>query len=285
MGSPLATFVLKSLGLPLLVIYPYVSFLATDLGVSEILILYLILLTILRRFYIETPGRYSDELADQYGDTFDMGIFGVTVIWTRDPGLVQRNCYRRSLIGDIWKLWELRGSINKAPMKVIDSVVFGLIERALARSGPSAKAADGDDEGTLLDALIQKTRDPAVLKDQVLNISFALFNIQRRTGLWGKDALEFDPDRWLDERISYYRENPFIWTPFSAGPRLCLGQQFGTQLHPGGHETRYDRIELALDVQPAHSITNLAEQELLHTAQITLMFKDGLWVRLGEAKA
>jgi hypothetical protein len=39
-------------------------------------------------------------------------------------------------------------------------------------------------------------------------------------------ALEFDPDRWLDERVKKYLiPNPFIFLPFNAGPRICLGQQ------------------------------------------------------------
>ena len=36
----------------------------------------------------------------------------------------------------------------------------------------------------------------------------------------------FDPDRFLDERLhKYLTPNPFIFLPFNAGPRICLGQQ------------------------------------------------------------
>jgi len=69
--------------------------------------------------------------------------------------------------------------------------------------------------------------------------------MQRRTDLWGPDgkfirihypltlirhsfplAEVFDPDRWLDERLkTYVSKNPFIFLPFNAGPRICLGQQ------------------------------------------------------------
>ena len=39
-------------------------------------------------------------------------------------------------------------------------------------------------------------------------------------------ALKFDPDRFLDERLhKYLTPNPFIFVPFNAGPRICLGQQ------------------------------------------------------------
>ena len=39
-------------------------------------------------------------------------------------------------------------------------------------------------------------------------------------------ALAFDPDRFLDHRLhKYLTPNPFIFLPFNAGPRICLGQQ------------------------------------------------------------
>ncbi|KAG2139815.1 cytochrome P450, partial [Suillus bovinus] len=58
-------------------------------------------------------------------------------------------------------------------------------------------------------------------------ISYSVLLMHRRTDLWGPDALEFDPDRWLDERVKKYLvPNPFIFLPFNAGPRICLGQQF-----------------------------------------------------------
>lgn len=50
--------------------------------------------------------------------------------------------------------------------------------------------------------------------------------MHRREDLWGPDALEFDPDRFIDSRVQkYLTPNPFIFLPFNAGPRICLGQQ------------------------------------------------------------
>lgn len=75
---------------------------------------------------------------------------------------------------------------------------------------------------------------------------YTVINIHRRTDLWGPDglllswftelfrpltkvlytALEFDPDRFLDDRLhKYLTPNPYIFCPFNAGPRICLGQQ------------------------------------------------------------
>ncbi|SJL14432.1 uncharacterized protein ARMOST_17889 [Armillaria ostoyae] len=56
---------------------------------------------------------------------------------------------------------------------------------------------------------------------------YSVFLMHRRKDLWGPDAEEFDPDRFLDHRLkTYLIRNPFIFLPFNAGPRICLGQQF-----------------------------------------------------------
>ncbi|KIL67120.1 hypothetical protein M378DRAFT_23065 [Amanita muscaria Koide BX008] len=57
--------------------------------------------------------------------------------------------------------------------------------------------------------------------------AYSVFMMHRRKDLWGPDADEFDPDRFLDDRLKKYMiKNSFIFLPFNAGPRICLGQQF-----------------------------------------------------------
>jgi len=55
-------------------------------------------------------------------------------------------------------------------------------------------------------------------------IGFNAFTIHRSKRLWGEDAEQFIPERWLDEN---YKKSihPFQYFPFLAGPRLCLGMQ------------------------------------------------------------
>lgn len=50
---------------------------------------------------------------------------------------------------------------------------------------------------------------------------YSTFLMQRNKALWGPDADEFDPERWIDpKRLSRFTSNPMMFTPFSAGPRI-----------------------------------------------------------------
>ncbi|XP_006662533.1 cytochrome P450 704C1-like [Oryza brachyantha] len=44
--------------------------------------------------------------------------------------------------------------------------------------------------------------------------------------LWGNDAEDYRPERWLDENGVFQQESSFKFTAFQAGPRICLGKDF-----------------------------------------------------------
>ncbi|XP_062090547.1 cytochrome P450 704C1-like isoform X1 [Humulus lupulus] len=44
--------------------------------------------------------------------------------------------------------------------------------------------------------------------------------------LWGDDAEQFRPERWLNEKGVFQPQSPFKFTAFQAGPRICLGKEF-----------------------------------------------------------
>ncbi|PBK98060.1 cytochrome P450 [Armillaria gallica] len=154
-----------------------------------------------------------------------------------------------------------------------------------------------------------------VQKDTV--VVYSVFLMHRRTDLWGPDgrvnnhitcynltdaylmlALEFDPDRFLDGRLhKYLTPNPYIFVPFNAGPRICLGQQFAY------NEASYYLIRLlqtfssfslAMDAQPAEAIppeswtktpgTTKGRDKIMFGLHLTMYAKGGMWVRMQEAK-
>ncbi|KAK0484364.1 cytochrome P450 [Armillaria luteobubalina] len=57
-------------------------------------------------------------------------------------------------------------------------------------------------------------------------IPYSVFLMHRRKDLWGPNADQFDPLRFIDEQHHRIVKNPWIFLPFNAGPRICLGQQF-----------------------------------------------------------
>lgn len=81
--------------------------------------------------------------------------------------------------------------------------------------------------------------------------------MHRRQDLWGPDALEFDPGRFIDERMKkYLTPNPFIFLPFNAGPRICLGQQFAyneMSFFLVRMMQSFTSVSLAQDAQPPSS--------------------------------
>ncbi|KAJ6472705.1 cytochrome P450 monooxygenase CYP63 [Mycena vitilis] len=121
--------------------------------------------------------------------------------------------------------------------------------------------------------------------------------MQRNPALWGTDADVFDPERWLQpDRIASFVANPTMYAPFSAGPRICLGQNYAY------NEASYvlvrllqefDTFTLAPEFQPAGSLPppewksrqgRQAVEKIWPAAALTLYVKGGLWIRFGKSE-
>ncbi|KAF8603624.1 cytochrome P450 monooxygenase pc-1 [Ceratobasidium sp. AG-I] len=124
---------------------------------------------------------------------------------------------------------------------------------------------------------------------------YAVQLLHIRKDLWGPDAEEFDPERWLDHRHKQYVvPNPFIFLPFNAGPRICLGQQFAyneVSFFLIRLLQRVDGISLAPESQPAGSRPPSAWvgaagrkgiEKIWPKAHLTLYSSGGLWVRMKD---
>ncbi|KIK94607.1 hypothetical protein PAXRUDRAFT_438124 [Paxillus rubicundulus Ve08.2h10] len=120
--------------------------------------------------------------------------------------------------------------------------------------------------------------------------------MQRNKALWGPDADEFDPERWIDpQRLSKFTSNPMMFTPFSAGPRICLGQSYAyneASFFLVRLMQQFDTFTLAVNVQPEHSVPppewkygrgRQVVEMIRPEAAMTLFVKGGLWVRLEKA--
>ncbi|XP_004308144.1 PREDICTED: cytochrome P450 704C1-like [Fragaria vesca subsp. vesca] len=52
------------------------------------------------------------------------------------------------------------------------------------------------------------------------------YSMGRMKYIWGDDAEEFRPERWLDGNGNFKEESPFKFIAFNAGPRICLGRDY-----------------------------------------------------------
>ncbi|XP_009393311.2 cytochrome P450 704C1 isoform X2 [Musa acuminata AAA Group] len=76
------------------------------------------------------------------------------------------------------------------------------------------KSADEDD--VLPDGFEVKKGD---------GITYLTYAMGRMTYIWGEDAEDFRPERWI-ENGSFKPQSPFKFVAFHAGPRSCLGKDF-----------------------------------------------------------
>ncbi|KAI4332135.1 hypothetical protein L6164_017069 [Bauhinia variegata] len=47
----------------------------------------------------------------------------------------------------------------------------------------------------------------------------------RSEEIWGKDCLEFKPERWISEKGGIIHVPSYKYITFNAGPRTCLGKE------------------------------------------------------------
>ncbi|KAJ7284578.1 cytochrome P450 monooxygenase pc-1 [Mycena rebaudengoi] len=183
----------------------------------------------------------------------------------------------RPTYDDIKEMKYLKAVINET-MRLYPPVPFNIRESVKATTWPSP---DPNEKPIYI---------PAGVK-----VPYSIMVMQRRKDLWGPDADEFDPDRFLDDRVQYMVSNPFQFLPFNAGPRICLGQQFAY------NEMsfliirllqNFSAISLNVDACPpdarvppewAGQAGRKGIEQFVPQAHLTMYAKGGLWVKMQQA--
>jgi benzoate 4-monooxygenase len=78
-------------------------------------------------------------------------------------------------------------------------------------------------------------------------VSVPSYTIHRSTEIWGPDAAEFRPERWLGEKLTDRQKAAFI--PFSYGPRSCVGRNVAEMELALIVGTVFRRYEFELETQ------------------------------------
>ncbi|KAG9007742.1 hypothetical protein FRB94_013977 [Tulasnella sp. JGI-2019a] len=146
--------------------------------------------------------------------------------------------------------------------------------------------------------IIPTRQGPLYIPRQGWQITWSVAAIHKRKDLWGDDADDFVPERWMGERAKDIAADPFQFIPFNAGPRICLGQQFAY------NEASFVLVRLLqvidnftvaqAEAAPAGSLPpdewklrqgRQAIEKIHPQSAMTLYSKGGLWLRMHLASS
>ncbi|KAH9822161.1 cytochrome P450 monooxygenase [Melampsora americana] len=111
------------------------------------------------------------------------------------------------------------------------------------------------------------------------NLQFYIHAFHRDQKLWGENAEEFVPDRWLDGSQTEQGKETSTFQPFSGGPRICIGQQAALS------EASLVLLRLIQSFSGAELVGPSARKESVQEAPtLILSFRGGLWVKFHKFK-
>ncbi|XWS22718.1 hypothetical protein CRYUN_Cryun29cG0060400 [Craigia yunnanensis] len=100
-------------------------------------------------------------------------------------------------------------------------------------------------------------------------VFLCIFSMARIDSIWGKDCLEFKPERWIKDG-KFVNANQFKYAVFNAGPRLCLGKKFA-----------YTQMKMvAASILLRYSVKVVEGHTIVPKLTTTLYMKNGLMVTL-----
>lgn len=105
-------------------------------------------------------------------------------------------------------------------------------------------------------------------------VGFQNYKFGRMEYIWGPDAEEFKPERWIDENTGKIKAvSPFKFNAFLGGPRVCLGM----------HLALMQIKMVAASVLSKFHFESVSKDRMMYEVAITLIMKDPLMMRVHPA--
>ncbi|PIN26869.1 Cytochrome P450 CYP4/CYP19/CYP26 subfamily [Handroanthus impetiginosus] len=105
-----------------------------------------------------------------------------------------------------------------------------------------------------------------------MKVMFFLYAMGRMESIWGKDCLEFKPERWISECGTIKHEPSYKFLAFNAGPRTCLGR-----------EVAFIQMKVvAATMIHNYQVCVVEGHRVAPNCSIILYMKDGLKVRISK---
>lgn len=101
-------------------------------------------------------------------------------------------------------------------------------------------------------------------------VLYVIYAMGRMESIWGKDAREFRPERWLSREGRFMTESAYKYTAFNGGPRLCLGKDFAY----------FQMKSVAASVISQFSVRVVPGHPVVPKLALTMYMKHGLMVTL-----
>ncbi|KAJ9141549.1 hypothetical protein P3X46_032074 [Hevea brasiliensis] len=105
-----------------------------------------------------------------------------------------------------------------------------------------------------------------------MRILFSLYSMGRLEEIWGKDCLEFKPERWISEGGGIKQVPSHKFIAFNAGPRSCIGRELAF----------LQMKTIAASVLWNYSFQVVENHPVTPTISIVLYMEKGLKVRVSK---
>ncbi|KAI9343738.1 cytochrome P450 [Zopfochytrium polystomum] len=100
-------------------------------------------------------------------------------------------------------------------------------------------------------------------------VGWSLYAMGRSTHIWGPDAAEFRPERWLEMEAV---PSPFVYPAFNGGPRVCLGKGVA----------ELEGVFVLISLMKRFDVEVLDEEKVTYGFSLTLPMKGGMRVKLAR---